>query len=415
MSFVQYSRGLKDGPGVFLAVAAYDGLSAPFVHSLFASQAKIGCRLDLEIFAGNCHVDDSRNRLVRDFLETDCEQLVFLDTDVFWLESDLERLIRHEADIVAGIYPLKNDEEDYPVAPLPGERWSDACGLVEVAGVPTGFLKVRRRVFEKLYPTVAHHRSKEDGYGRLLIPVLFERALNGVSRRGGDYEFCRKAREAGFKVHVDPLMQLGHEGKKLFTGCVGHYWRRDVALPEGLRAISEGRDGPETYLELFNVWQNNYALTPEALYTAVLLARRAEGPILDCGAGLSTLCLGAASKQRVISLESFPMWASRVSSLASEHGLNNVEVRLCGVKQYHDGMNWYDTIPQGDFSLVLCDGIPRRSVMFSVMRDQIAKATILVDDIERDRWRQEVDAYCAENSRSLTVFEGVKRPFGLIQ
>src|SRR5687767_1370041 len=110
MSFVQLARSPRRGPGTFLAVAAYDGLSAPFVHSLFSSQANIPHRMDLEIFSGNCHVDDGRNRLVRDFLETDCEQLIFLDADVFWLDAELKKLIEHDADIVAGIYPMKNDD-----------------------------------------------------------------------------------------------------------------------------------------------------------------------------------------------------------------------------------------------------------------------------------------------------------------
>jgi len=415
MGVIQRVRSPRAGPGTFLAIAAYDGLSAPFVHSLFESQAMLPHRLDLEVFSGNCHIDDSRNQLVRDFLETDCEQLVFLDTDVFWLPADLRRLIEHDRDIVAGIYPLKNDDEDYPVAPLPGERWSDSGGLVEVAGVPTGFLKIKRRVLEALYPTVPHHRSKEDGHGRLLIPVLFERTLNGTSRRGGDYEFCVKARAAGFKVYVDPTMQLGHQGTKLFHGCLGHFWRRDVAIPEGIRAIRLGTDTPATYLEMYNVWGNNWAMSPEALFTCVQVARNANGPVLECGAGLSTLCIAAATAETVHTVESSPIWAQKVDRLAKENGLGNVRVHLRDIVQ-HDGFEWYANAPGFEYGMVVCDGPPRktgRGGLFKLMRDNIADAPIIIDDIEHSECRLSVEAYCAETGRKFHVLDA-QRKFAVI-
>lgn len=396
---------------------AYEKISAPFVQSLFETQANLPHRLDLEIFSGNCHVDDGRNRLVRDFLETDCEQLIFLDVDVFWLESDFKKLVEHNRDIVAGIYPLKSADEDYPVKPLPGERWADEYGLVEVEGVPTGFLKIKRRVLEALYPTVPHHRSKEDGYGRMPIPVIFERTLNGMSRRGGDIEFCKKAREAGFKVYVDPYMQLGHTGQQHWNGCLAHYWRKDVAIPEGLKAIRAGTANAATYLELYNVWNNNWALSPEGLFTCSLLARQAKGPILECGSGLSTLCMAAATDQTVHAVEHSPLWASRTESLARQNGLDNVRVHLTSIEDY-GAFQWFADVPRYDYALVLCDGPPRktgRAGLFSVLRDEIKDARIVVDDIAHIEWRRTVEQYCQETGRRFDLLDDTSKPFALIQ
>ncbi len=368
--------------------------------------------MDLEVFAGNCHVDDSRNRLVRDFLETDCEQLVFLDTDVSWTPEELKKLIEHDRDIVAGVYPRRADEQPFPVKTLPGERWADADGLVEVEGVPTGFLKIKRHVFETLSKGVPHHNLSDDAPGRASIPIIFERALNGKSRVGGDIEFCRKARAAGFKVYVDPMMSLGHLGVKHYQGCLGHYWRRHTAIPEGVSAIQAGTDTVEDYIAIFGAWDNPYALSHEALFTAVQLARQAKGPILECGSGLSTLCMGAATSQPIVSLECVPMWASRVAKQAKVYGLNNIEVRILDAKAYQRGQ-WYGEVPEGKFSFVLCDGMENRAVLFDLMKGQIQDATILVDDIARPAWRKDVDAYCVANGRTLHVFDA-QRPFGLI-
>lgn len=415
MSYVQHVRSGRSGPGTFIAVAAYDGLKTPFVSSLFSSRDSLPHRIDLEIFSGNCHHDDSRNRLVRDFLESDCEQMIFLDADVFWQDADLKKLIEYDADIVAGIYPLKNDDEDYPVAPLPGERWANEHGLVEVAGVPTGFLKIRRSVLEKLYQTVAHHRSKEDGYGRMLIPVLFERSLNGLSRRGGDYEFCKKAREAGFRIYVDPMMQLGHVGDKLWTGCLGHHWRKEFALKDGLQAIRAGTADAGTYLELYSVWGNTWAMSPEGLYTCSLLARNASGPILDCGSGLSSLVLAASTDRQVHSLEQSPDWAGRIERLAQEHGLTNLHVHRrslipCGK------WTWYEQPPRDRYALAICDGPSgdgNRGGLFDVMRDEISAASIIVDDIDRLYSRNSVESYCRETSRKFEIFD-CSKSFALI-
>lgn len=413
MSSVQYTRSPNGGPGTFIAIPAYDGISAPFVSSLHSSQCELPHRLDMEIFSGNCHVDDGRNRLVRDFLETDCEQLVFLDVDVSWSPADLKKLIEYDRDIVAGVYPRRADEQPFPVKPLPGERWSDELGLVEVAGVPTGFLKIKRRVLEALSNIATHHRSSDDAPGRSTIPIIFERALDGMSRVGGDIEFCRKARAAGFRVYVDPMMVLGHQGTKHYFGCLGHYWRRHTAIPGGVRAIQAGTEAATDYHAMFGAWDNPYALSHEGLFTAVHLARQATGRILELGAGLSTLCMGAATSQPIVSLECVPMWATRVAKQAKVYGLANIEVRLCEAKEYPRGQ-WYDEVPEGAFSLVLCDGMENRAVLFDLMGEQIKNAVILVDDIARAAWRADVDAYCREWGRTLHVFDA-SRPFGIIK
>lgn len=413
MSSIQYTRSPNGGPGTFLAIPTYRDIAPPFVSSLHRSMCELPHRLDMEVLSENTHVDDGRNRLVRDFLETDCVQLVFLDADVSWQPKDLKALVEHDADIVAGVYPRRGDDEPFPVKPLPGDRWARADGLVEVEGAPTGFMKIRRHVLKAMSRGVPRFRGSDDVFDRPMIPLIFERGLNDVNRVGGDIEFCKRARACGYKVYVDPMMELGHRGTKDYFGCLGRYWRRHVAIPEGLQAIQEGRDTAEDYLSMFGSWDNPYALSHAALLTAVQMARQVKGPILECGAGLSSLCMGAATDQQIVSLETVPMWATRVAKQATKHGLRNVHVRLCDIQEYKRGP-WYDQIPKGDFAFVLCDGIENRAVLFDLMADQIQNAPILVDDIERPEWRHEVDEYCAIRGRTLHVLDPGRKGFGLI-
>ncbi len=423
MSYIQTVRPPFGAGGTFLAVTAYDGLAAPFVLSLFSSAVYAERNMGLTIFAGNCHVDDGRNRLVRDFLESDCEQLVFLDADVCWLDADLRKLIDSEADIVAGIYPMKNDDEiEFPVKPLPGERWADARGLVEVEGVPTGFLKIRRRVLETLAATVPSHFGRGESPGdRMRIPVIFERTLNGDSRRGGDYEFCRKARAAGFQVFVDPMMQLAHQGAKVWHGCLGHWWRKDIAVPEALAAIRAGTDTADTYLEAYNAWDNNWALAPEALFTAVQLARAAKGPIVDCGAGLSTLVLAAARPDlKVTALETSAAWAAKVANMARACDMKNLYVSVREIVAYPD-VEWYETFGWDDnlfgtAGLVVCDGPPRktgRMGLFRLFGSELG-CPVLVDDVAHGEYRRDLEQAASMMGRTLHLFDSMKQQFGVM-
>ena len=411
MSFISL-KPAPTGAGTLLCVAAYNGLSGPFVASLFESRwSDVG----LALLEGNCHVDDSRNRLVRDFLVSDAEQLVFLDADVYWQPGDLRRLIDAPADIVAGVYPKRGDHDlEWPVKPLPGDRYSNEHGLVEVEGVPTGFLKIRRCVLERLAADAASFVDREDN-SRRRIPIIFERSLNGASRRGGDYEFCRKARAAGFRVYVDPRMRLGHAGVKLWHGCLGDHWRRDVAIPEGLRALKAGTASAETFNELYGAWGNIWAMTPDLLYVADLMARRAKGPILDCGAGLSSLCLAAARPDLpVYALEQSAVWASKVERMAKDHGLRNLTVVLADVIDYGDGMRWYEHYPEQDWGLVVCDGPPSQDGRMGLFRLIVPQCPIIVDDMQRASYRADVERWCEAWGRGFHLMDGT-RLFAVIQ
>src|SRR3546814_6888328 len=55
-----------------------------------------------------------------------------------------------------------------PIWPLPGPAVPDANGLLEVEGLPTGFLRIRRPVLEAMVKTAAHFAKD----GRDLVPLI---------------------------------------------------------------------------------------------------------------------------------------------------------------------------------------------------------------------------------------------------
>ena len=370
---------------MFLAVAAYDGLGAGFGYALFhygqALQAA-GIATELAIYSGNCHVDDSRNRLVRDFLLSDCTDLIFLDADVGSQGKSIVALAQYDRDVVAGIYPKKHGDDSYPVRMIPGEIWSDRDGLIEAEGVPTGFLRIRRNVLERLAAEAVQYNARNDAGSA--IPLIFERAVIDGVRWGGDYMFCRKWRDIGGKIYIDPSLRFEHSGEHTWTGNVGAWLRQrsGIALDSGLRAFREGREKPEDALSLFDAWNNPFSATPEILLALAAVVRATKGPILECGAGLSTLVMAAAAPGREIhSLEQSPIHADNLAENLAHYGLTNAKVHRVNVP------DWYDmsSVPSLDWGLVILDGPRGKSGrMGALSRLDLSRAVVVADDVQGD-------------------------------
>lgn len=188
--------------------------------------------------AGHPHVDDARNLLVADFLKSNATDLFFVDADVASQPGAMLKLLKYDVDIVGGAYPLKDDSGKFPVR-LTGFTEPRVVMLREAEVMPTGFLRIRRNVFDALLenksgdPLSEVEVVKMDGVS---AAVFFERGtiiVNGsVERIGGDANFCRKAREAGFTVWCDPVLLFTHQGQVDFAGKLWDAMQRESEAAE---------------------------------------------------------------------------------------------------------------------------------------------------------------------------------------
>lgn len=336
-----------------------------------------GFTVTLSTEAGNCHVDDARNSQVREFLKTDATDMVFIDADVGFRPEDLLKLVSVDRDVVAGIYPKKEDVEDFPVRPIPGALWADADGLVEVEGVPTGFLRMKRHVLEKLRDGAVSFIGQAGD--PLPYHVIFERIIAGNKRMSGDYAFCHKWRQMGGMIHVDPEMVFTHTGSKTWTGTLGAYWKRKHGVEDAIRAekftramdaLKAGTPAAEDFIALVEGWGNEWAATPELL---AHLWGKCNGRVLECGSGLSTLVM--ATKCEVTALEHEPAWASYTQEMLSRHGLT----ADIACKPLKDG--WYD-FAGGSYDTLVIDGPPRLKGNRAIAMERVKAPLVIWDDYE---------------------------------
>lgn len=387
MSSLYFDAGPSaSGQRVMLATTVYDSPDASYTFSISRTREamhKAGIPTAYLLLAGNCHVDDSRNAVVREFLKSDCTDLVFLDADVSWEPQHLIDLCRFELDVVGGVYPYRRDDGNslMPYRPLPGPV-VPKDGLLEVEGLPTGFLRIRRPVLEAMVKTAAHFAKD----GSDLVPLIFERDIHGGGRRGGDINFCMKWRAMGGKLYAATDFRLGHCGKQIIRDSLAASLRRQAGttLRYAVEQIREGKETEATYAEALKAVGNPWGAQIDVLSLAVLLARKARGPIVETGSGLSTILMAAATDQTVWCVEHSDYFAGSLEHMAATAGVKNISVVTAPIKG-----GWYalgadkEAMP-ARYALGLVDGPPRvmgdRMGFFGEFGEQTE--VILADDAD---------------------------------
>lgn len=220
-----------------MALPAYDfKVSLKLAVSLARlAQAAPQHGIDIQIgsVCGCSVVSRARNLLAKDFLESNCTDLIFIDSDINFEPEDVLRLMAWTSEpkkgIVAGVPRVRGEERVY-IALLDydenNELTMNGMGLVRAKRVATAFMMVRRDVFETLveaHPEWTYHDKKTDR----MLPALFDFKLTEEGYMGEDFLFCDRTREVGFEVWVDPTIKLGHMGVQEYLGDFGN----DVLYP----------------------------------------------------------------------------------------------------------------------------------------------------------------------------------------
>lgn len=210
----------------FVATPAYDGkVDIGFTNSI--AEAAFACplfgiKITMSLIPGGAFIDLSRNQLVQGFLKTDCTHLFFVDGDLQFGPEAFVGLLRCDLPIVAGVYPKRQEKEEYPVLwedePKHGGMWVTEEGFINAKRVPTGFLCIRRDVVEEMAAdAIKLNLSGWEGeVPRLFYTGLFDRSDGGQTFIGEDFAFCEdyvKRYKRPIPVWADiDFVHGGHKG-----------------------------------------------------------------------------------------------------------------------------------------------------------------------------------------------------------
>lgn len=218
--------GLK----LMVAVPTSRDLDPEVVLSLLNTQLEMVSRSvphEIKIEFGGASIFQARSLAVDNFLRSDKNRMLFLDSDIAFEAAAVSRLlaISTKHPIVAGAYVFKREPLLFGLDFEDDHFTTDEFGCIEIKGLGLGFTMLHREVLEKMaakapklkFPQrpwpVAHIFSDS------IVPICDD-TPNVETYDGAliteDILFFNGCRELGYKVKLDPSIVLGHVGRKVY-------------------------------------------------------------------------------------------------------------------------------------------------------------------------------------------------------
>jgi hypothetical protein len=172
-------------------------------------------------------------------------------------------------------------------------------------------------------------------------------------------------------------------------------------------------------------WGNfGFMASTRYLRKVVAAAHGTQGPILECGSGLTTLIMGMLTRDRGIelfSLEHHPVWHKKMQWTLEHYGLDHVHVLHAPLKDFGE-YDWYGvdkSLIPGGIELVVCDGPPgnikgSRYGLIPEMEAHLAQTcTILLDDANRSNEQRVMESWRSRHGFDYRM-EGMVQKFAMV-
>jgi len=249
---------------LFVATPMYGGqcggMYTRSICDLTALCVKYGIEVRSYFLFNESLITRARNYCVDEFLRSDAEHMLFIDSDIGFNPQDVIAMMALQSpespyDVMAGPYPKKcitwekiKQAVDAGVADEDPNRLEDFVGdfvfnpavdendpstksirldePAQVLETGTGFMMIRRATFDKYkaaYPQYSYkpdHIRTEAFDGSREIHAYFDCIIDPKTKRylSEDYMFCQNVRNMGSKVWMCPWMHLQHTGAYVFAG-----------------------------------------------------------------------------------------------------------------------------------------------------------------------------------------------------
>jgi hypothetical protein len=240
-------------------------VSSIYASSIFQLQrllrSKSNVQLKVLLRDGDALITRARANLMTMFLDDPtATHFLFVDADIGFEPDQVFRLIESGADMVAGVYPIKrvnwekaqraieNKRTDLPSASLDyvleindPDHVAVVNGFTRVRYAGTGFLMIRRHVFERMcaHPDYAalqffREHSLDALAGSPNRFALFECMIDTKTGTylSEDFAFCKRWTDIGGEIWADLQSELDHVGPSVFHGDVSSQFAAPAVITD---------------------------------------------------------------------------------------------------------------------------------------------------------------------------------------
>ena len=236
---------------ILVATPVHSDVSMHYTQSLlhlqkwcFHNNVRIGFQL-----MKSSLITQGRNMCVAEFLKKGFTHLLFIDSDIAFNEGAAGRLIEANKDVISIPYPLKDMNWDkgfkmiqegkiksaldlknkafyrYPFKVPDPENIKIQNKVIEVTHSPTGFMMIKREVFEKMIIAYPNLRIDQDQLVNGKVEKLghmwnfFDTLFDPEKRTylGEDFAFCKRWRDIGGTCHAWIGDYITHVGEHQYT------------------------------------------------------------------------------------------------------------------------------------------------------------------------------------------------------
>lgn len=220
----------------------YGGMCcSEYVQSMLQLQSDMernGHKLTCVFLGNESLIQRARNTVTHHFLQTDASHLLFIDADQKFKPGDIVKMIQADKGIIAGCVPMKGINWSrvkqgavlnhpnlsaltgiFNIHELAGHKMEHPEKPFQVEWAGTGFMLIKREVFEELKPHVGTYDN--GGYSipqGELVHDFFQVGVVDGKLLSEDFFFCDLYRKHGGTVWAAPWCELGHFGSYLFSG-----------------------------------------------------------------------------------------------------------------------------------------------------------------------------------------------------
>jgi hypothetical protein len=228
-------------------------VSSIYASSIFQLQRAVRSKSNMELKIlmrdGDALITRARANLMTLFLDDPtATHFLFIDADIGFTPEQVFRLIESGADVVAGLYPIKrinwdkvkrvietnrpkvqSAALDYVLEINDPDHVAVVNGFTRVRYAGTGFLMIRRHVFEQMcqHPAYAplqffREHSLDALAGSPNRFALFECMIDPKTGTylSEDFAFCQRWTDIGGEIWADLESCLDHVGPSVFHGDI---------------------------------------------------------------------------------------------------------------------------------------------------------------------------------------------------